>query len=163
MNYVRFMGKDELKKYLNGENLQNKTIWKEYGRDSDSVGFCFFDDSVDPEERLRYLTGVVDISTVAVFERISPDPMRKSIGIYRDPENDTVENWLAFLLGEDIKIMEVPEYSTEEYSEKTMRLLKTGTPIVSLAGDYSIKWNVENEKHIERKTYENSNRTENRT
>ena len=41
---------------------------------------------------------------------------------------------------EDIKTMEIQEYSIEEYSEKTMRLVKTGTPIVSLTEDYSIKW-----------------------
>lgn len=140
MKYVRFMGKDELKKYMNGQTLHNKTIWRENAGNSDSIGFCFFDDSVDPEERLRYLAGVVDISAVAVFERIAPDPMRRSTGTYRDPENDTAENWLAFFLGEDIKTMEVPEYSTEEYSKKTMRLVKTGTPIVSLTEDYSIKW-----------------------
>lgn len=28
MKYVRFMGKEELKKYINGETLNNKTIWK---------------------------------------------------------------------------------------------------------------------------------------
>lgn len=35
--------------------------------------------------------------------------------------------------------MDVPEYSIEEYDQKTMRLIKTGTPVVNL-GDYSIKW-----------------------
>ena len=90
MKYVRFMGKDELKKYMNGQTLHNKTIWRENAGNSDSIGFCFFDDSVDPEERLRYLAGVVDISAVAVFERIAPDPMRRSTGTYRDPENHAV-------------------------------------------------------------------------
>ena len=91
MKYVRFMGKEELKKYINGETLHNKTIWRENDGNSGSIGFCFFDDSVDPEERLKYLAGVVDMSTVAVFERTVEDPMRKSTGIYRDPENDTIE------------------------------------------------------------------------
>lgn len=140
MKYVRFMGKEELKKYINGETLHNKTIWRENDGNSDSIGFCFFYDSVDPEERLKYLDGVVDMSAVAVFERTVEDPMRKSTGIYRDPENDTIENWFAAFLGEDIKTMEIQEYSIEEYSEKTMRLVKTGTPIVSLTEDYSIKW-----------------------
>lgn len=143
MKYVRFMGKEELKKYINGETLHNKTIWREnYGK-SDSIGFCFFDDSVDPEERLKYLAGVVDMSAVAVFERTVENPMRKSTGIYRDPENDTIENWFAALLGEGIKTMEIQEYSIEEYSEKTMRLVKTGTPDINLKGDYSIKWHTE--------------------
>lgn len=140
MKYVRFMGKEELKKYINGETLHNKTIWRENDGNSDSIGFCFFYDSVDPEERLKYLDGVVDMSAVAVFERTVEDPMRKSTRIYRDPENDTIENWFAAFLGEDIKTMEIQEYSIEEYSEKTMRLVKTGTPIVSLTEDYSIKW-----------------------
>lgn len=144
MQYVRFMGKEELKKYINGETLNNKTIWRENYGNSDSIGFCFFDDSVDPEERLKYLAGVVDMSAVAVFERTVEDPMRKSTGIYRDPENDTIENWLAAFLGEDIKTMEIQEYSIEEYSEKTMRLVKTGIPDINLKGDYSIKWHTEN-------------------
>lgn len=144
MKYVRFMGKEELKKYMNGETLHNKTIWRENYGNSDSIGFCFFDDSVNPEERLKYLAGVVDMSAVAVFERTVENPMRKSIGIYRNPENDTVENLLAAFLGEDIKTMEIQEYSIEEYSEKTMRLVKTGTPDINLKGDYSIKWHTEN-------------------
>ena len=145
MKYVRFMGKEELKKYINGETLNNKTIWRENYGNSDSIGFCFFDDSVDPEERLKYLAGVVDMSAVAVFERTVEDPMRKSTGIYRDPENDTIENWLAAFLGENIKTMEIQEYSIEEYSEKTMRLVKTGTPDINLKGNYSIKWHTEND------------------
>lgn len=40
--------------------------------------------------------------------------------------------------------MEIQEYSIEEYSEKTMRLVKTGTPDINLKGDYSIKWHTEN-------------------
>lgn len=143
MKYVRFMGKEELKKYMNGETLHNKTIWRESYGNSDSIGFCFFDDSVNPEERLKYLAGVVDMSAVAVFERTVENPMRKSTGIYRDPENDTVENLLAAFLGEGIKTMEIQEYSIEEYSEKTMRLVKTGTPDINLKGDYSIKWHTE--------------------
>lgn len=144
MKYVRFMGKEELKKYMNGETLHNKTIWRESYGNSDSIGFCFFDDSVNPEERLKYLAGVVDMSAVAVFERAVENPMRKSTGIYRDPENDTVENLLAAFLGEGIKTMEIQEYSIEEYSEKTMRLVKTGTPDINLKGDCSIKWHTEN-------------------
>lgn len=144
MKYVRFMGKEELKKYMNGETLHNKTIWRESYGNSDSIGFCFFDDSVNPEERLKYLAGVVDMSAVAVFERAVENPMRKSTGIYRDPENDTVENLLAAFLGEGIKTMEIQEYSIEECSEKTMRLVKTGTPDINLKGDYSIKWHTEN-------------------
>lgn len=144
MKYIRFMGKEELKKYINGEILHNKTIWRESYGNSDSIGFCFFDDSVNPEERLKYLAGVVDMSAVAVFERTVENPMRKSTGIYRDPENDTVENLLAAFLGEGIKTMEIQEYSIEEYSEKTMRLVKTGTPDINLKGDYSIKWHTEN-------------------
>ena len=84
------------------------------------------------------------MSAVAVFERTVENPMRKSTGIYRDPENDTIENLLAAFLGEDIKTMEIQEYSIEEYSEKTMRLVKTGTPDINLKGDYSIKWHTEN-------------------
>lgn len=50
MRYVRFMSIEELNKYLSGEKLKNNTVWRDRGDKTDSVGFCFFDDSESPEE-----------------------------------------------------------------------------------------------------------------
>ena len=77
MNYVRFMSINELKKYLSGAVLKNSTDWKRRAKNTGSVGFCFFDDSVEPAERLGYLTGVVNTECVAVFERRSMEEMKK--------------------------------------------------------------------------------------
>ena len=64
------MGIKELRKYLRGEKLENHTEWI-WG----SVGFCFFDMTVKPEERIEYLRGVATMGIVAEFERISKTPM----------------------------------------------------------------------------------------
>lgn len=81
--YVRFMSLEELRKYVRGEPLENHTHWG-----CGSVGFCFFDTSVEPEKRMDYLTGVVDMQVVVEFERVAGPRMRKAYGAYRDPEKD---------------------------------------------------------------------------
>ena len=55
MRLIRFMGSEELRKYLNGDKLINATKWRAAGMASDSRGFCFFDDSEPPEKRLPYV------------------------------------------------------------------------------------------------------------
>lgn len=79
MRYVRFMSIEELGKYLRGEKLKNHTVWKDRGDKTDSVGFCFFDDSKSPEERLEYYSRGITCSTDvwAVFEQISGEPLRQ--------------------------------------------------------------------------------------
>ena len=111
--YVRFMGIEEMRKYLRGEKLENhmKWIWG-------SVGFCFFDMAVRPEERIEYLTGNLTMEIVAEFERIDKTPMREAMGQYRDPKGG------FFTL--PIPRMKVKEYSVEEYNQDTMRLVRVG-------------------------------------
>ena len=124
MRYVRFMSANELEKFKQGEILINTIDWKETSK-TQSVGFCFFDDSVPPESRIEYLTGVVNLDRVAVFERTDNRPMKKSVGGYRDPNQDMPDN-LFDALFKPFAIMQVTEYSIKEYSNKTMRLVKTG-------------------------------------
>ena len=112
--YVRFMGIKELRKYLRGEKLENHTKWI-WG----SVGFCFFDMTARPEERIEYLANVVTMEVVAEFERIDKTPMRKVMGRYRDPERDDLFTF-------PIPKQWVKEYSVEEYSQDTMRLVRVG-------------------------------------
>lgn len=42
MKYMRFMGQQEYEAMMRGEELENHTDWRAAGKNSDSVGFCFF-------------------------------------------------------------------------------------------------------------------------
>ena len=118
MRYVRFMSANELEKFRRGEVLKNNTDWKKT-KNSGSVGFCFFGDNVKPENRIEYLTGVVCMDRVAVFEPIEGEPMRVSQGLYRDPGNDSLFTYPPAM-------MLATEYSIKEYSNKTMKLVRAG-------------------------------------
>lgn len=146
MRYVRFMGIEELKKYLRGEKLKNNTVWRDRGHKTDSVGFCFFDDSESPEERLKYYPRGITCTTDvwAVFEQIGGEPLKKRTGIYRDPKKDNAgieqkisEAIRSVLYGilPDIPTMEVTEYSTTEYSQKTLKLVA-----VERESHHGIRW-----------------------
>nr|DAU77529.1 MAG TPA: hypothetical protein [Caudoviricetes sp.] len=139
MNYVRFMSINELKKYLSGAVLKNSTDWKRRAKNTGSVGFCFFDDSVEPEERLEYLAGVVNTECVAVFERRSTEEMKKTSGMYRDP-NEIIPDNLFDALFQEPEMIEVPEYSVEKYSQKDMRLIKAGAPYMMPGSRMEVQW-----------------------
>lgn len=133
MRLIRFMGAVELNKYLNGETLTNTTDWRKTGQRSGSKGFCFFDDSEPPEERLKYVTGVVSTKIVAIFR---PVPFAKlelteSYGIYRDNKRDLpklTDLTLTDLLAWDFKEKRVREYSTTKYNAQILQLEKLGIP-----------------------------------
>lgn len=146
MRYVRFMSIEELGKYLRGEKLENHTVWKDRGDKTDSVGFCFFDDSEPPQKRLKYYSRGITCSTDVwvVFEQISGEPLRQCTGIYRDPEKDNasieqkmLEAITAVLCGvfPDVPTMEVTEYSTTEYSQETLKLVA-----VDRESHHGIRW-----------------------
>ena len=118
MRYVRFMSSNELEKFKQGEVLKNNTDWSKRAN-SGSVGFYFFGDNVKPEDRIKYLTGVVCMDQVAVFEPIGGKPLRISQGLYRDPEKDSLFTYPP-------ATMQVTEYSIKEYSNKTMKLVRAG-------------------------------------
>lgn len=138
--YVRFMGLKELSMYLSGKMLMSETEWNKYAYHSDSVGFCFFDDSVSPESRMEYLTGVVDMSYVAVFEPIEHVLFKESEGWYRDPDCD-IPGTLYEVLFSKPKMMPVKEYSLTKYDRNTLRLVKVGVPIIK-AAENSIDWDI---------------------
>ena len=128
MRLIRFMGAEELRKYLNGETLTNITDWNKAGQRSGSKGFCFFDDTEPPEERLKYVSGVVNTEIVAIFR---PVPFAKlelteSYGIYRDNKRDLPT--LTDLLTWDFKEKRVREYSTTKYNAQILQLEKLGVP-----------------------------------
>ena len=114
MRYVRFMSQDELDKYKAGETLRNLTDWRKRSQVTSSVGFCFFDDAVKPEKRMEYLTGVVDLDCVAVFECIdgkmkaggltvrTDDPsqyLRELLSSYRSPRFDYLPSFTGGRVG----------------------------------------------------------------
>lgn len=144
MRLIRFMGAVELNKYLNGETLTNITDWRKAGQRSGSRGFCFFDDSETPEERLPYVSGVVDTELVVTFEVVpfAKIDLHEGFGRYRDTEKDmpTLEELLTFA---NIKFKKVREYSLMEYSNQNLRLLNVGKPI---RGD---GWEIDWEKNEE--------------
>lgn len=140
MKLIRFMSSGELAKYLNGDQLKNETNWKRAGQRSGSTGFCFFDDSEPPEKRLHYVSGIVNMQTVAVFETkgLRHSEIRKSAGVYRDPDRDTpaFEELLDFT---NVKVKRVKEYCMKNYSHKTLRLLKIGKPYRD-GQSWGIRW-----------------------
>lgn len=144
MRLIRFMGSEELRKYLNGDKLINATKWRAAGMASDSRGFCFFDDSEPPEKRLPYVSGVVDTELVVTFEVVpfAKIDLHEGFGRYRDTEKDmpTLEELLTFA---NIKFKKVREYSLMEYSNQNLRLLNVGKPI---RGD---GWEIDWEKNEE--------------
>lgn len=125
--YVRFMGTGELLKYQRGLTLVNETNWSVESK-STAVGFCFFDDSVDPEKRMEYLNGIVDMSVVAVFETVKPLRFRLSKGIYRNPLIDQPQTLDEALDFDHVVGMTVKEYSLTSYSRDTLRIVKLGKP-----------------------------------
>ena len=141
MKLIRFIGIEELRKYLGGETLTNTTEWRAAGQASDSRGFCFFDDSEPPEKRLSYVSGIVDTDMVAIFETvpIAKIDIHEGFGRYRDPEKDmpTLEELLTFT---NMKFKKVREYSLTEYSNQILRLLKVGKPVRHTERAWEIKW-----------------------
>lgn len=146
MHYVRFMGETELIRYLKGEILKNTTNWKGKAKNTESVGFCFFDDSVKPEERIEYLTGVVDMEWVALFEPIGDINFKESKGLYRDPEQDAPKSLIAALF-EPVITMDVKEYSLTEYGKMNLRLVAFGKPYMTESGEYAIHWEAAYENY----------------
>lgn len=144
MKLIRFMGNEELRKYLNGETLTNTTEWRAAGQASDSRGFCFFDDSEPPEKRLSYVSGIVDTDRVAIFETVpfAKIDLFESFGRYRDTEKD-MPTWEELLTFSNIRYKEVREYSLVEYSNQILRLMKVGKPT---RGD---GWEIDWEKNEE--------------
>lgn len=138
MNFVRFMGEGEMEAYLNGKVLRNETNWKGIGK-TDSQGFCFFPDTPAPEERLHYLSGVVDFDVVAVFATKGPIMLRKCSGSYRDP-NEKLPGNLTEALFAPPKMIQVDEYSMKEYSASSLRLLRIGTVVFGDDRDWHIRW-----------------------
>lgn len=131
---MRFMGVNELAAFLAGQELENHTDWRKKGQRTDSKGFCFFDLSEPPEERLKYLSGVVDRSFIAVFEVEDGVKLRESSGRYAIPGHGAVF---------PPPMQKKREYSTERYSSRTFKIERFGvTNLVGLCDDGELKYMV---------------------
>mgnify|MGYP004586029183 FL=1 len=125
MRYVRFMSIREMRNYADGKTMENNVEWSAGINKCGSKGFCFFDDSVKPEDRIEYLTGVVDMDVVAVFEPIRDKKLIESYGMYRDPEEDMPEDIFEVFF-KPVPTMRIKEYCTEKYSIRDMKLVQVG-------------------------------------
>lgn len=131
---MRFMGVNELAAFLAGQELENHTDWRKRAQSTDSKDFCFFDLSEPPEERLKYLAGVVDRSFVAVFEVADGVKLRESSGRYAIQGHRDV-----FPPPMQSKV----EYSTEQYSSQTFKIKRFGvTNLVGLCDNGEMKFLV---------------------
>ena len=121
---MRFMSRKELDALLSGAMLENSTDWKEKNMKTESVGFCFFDCLESPEERLRYLLGV-SFPEVCVIFRAKGQDLRKSRGRYAKPVEITSWEQMERTMN-DQNVLYKAEYSTKEYSRKTMIPVRIG-------------------------------------
>lgn len=81
MKVTRFMSREEFDKLMAGEKLTCTTVHATHGVNSDSVGFCFTEDT--PKVAFRYLDGVVNADVWVTFE--FPDGyLTESRGLYAD-------------------------------------------------------------------------------
>lgn len=131
---MRFMGVNELAAFLAGEELENHTDWRKRAQRTDSKGFCFFDLSEPPEERMKYLAGIVDSSFIAVFEVADGVKLRESSGRYAIPGHESVF---------PPPMQKKREYSTERYSSRTFTIKRFGvTNLVGMCDDGELKYMV---------------------
>lgn len=116
MQVFRFMSKEELLKYLHGDNLYNATKHK---AKTNSIGFCFLGiDDVKPEHAWNFLKGAIMPDLCAVFE-VDEKIIKKGYGIYSDPNKSLYE-----LINFIPKSITVPEYSTTKYNNQDFKLIK---------------------------------------
>lgn len=131
---MRFMGVNELAAFLADQELENHTDWRRRAQSTDSTGFCFFDLSEPPEERMKYLSGVVDSSFIAVFEVEDGVKLRESSGRYAIPGHGDIF---------PPPMQKKREYSTERYSSRTFKIKRFGvTNLVGLCDDGELKYMV---------------------
>lgn len=140
MKLLRFMSNKELDDFIAGNVLSNKTNWSSGISKTNSRGFCFFpvgEQYDPPERRLSYVSGVVSLEKAVIFE--TSQPLKKTYGMYRDPDEKLPESWLAILFTPPT-MKRQDEYYTTSYSEQTMRIRRIGRPILVNRLGWEIDW-----------------------
>ena len=133
---MRFMGNAELPAFLADMELENHTDWSKTSKGTESRGFCFFDLSEPPEERLKYVPGVVDNSFVAVFEVADDVKLRESTAWYAVPGHSG-----DFVFPPPMQ--QKREYSIERYSSQTFTIRRFGIPgLMGVSEDGEMKFDI---------------------
>lgn len=109
------MSQREYGSLMAGGTLCNTTDHGKRGKQTDSVGFCFFPEA--PEEAIHWLSYIVDTDVCVTFD-IADHLLTKRRARYRDPERD-----------KNVSLSAPPatcwrtEYSLTEYSLRTAKVL----------------------------------------
>lgn len=112
---TRFCSIDEYNKFIAGEVLTNTTDHYRGGRGgATSVGFCFSKD--EPKVAFQYLKGIVDCDICMVLD-IDRKSLIKASGKYAKQKDG---KFICAVLKE--------EYCCTQYSNKTVRLIRTMKP-----------------------------------
>lgn len=149
MKYMRFMGQQEYEALMRGEELENHTDWKAARKNSDSVGFCFFDTLEAPEERLRYALGAISLqSEYCVIFKCKGARLRQGYGTYAKPVDIMRIDQIDRTLNHQNRLRK-KEYNIEHYSNRTMVPIRTGKLEVygrPWKREYKILWEDEKRK-----------------
>ena len=140
MKLLRFMSEAEFDSFMAGKILENDMDWSNGISKSGSKGFCFFpvgEQYDPPERRLSYVSGVVSLDMAVIFE--ANRPLKKSYGMYRDPDEKLPES-LFDILFTPPKMIRQDEYCTTSYSEQMMRIRRIGRPILVNRLGWEIDW-----------------------
>lgn len=138
LTVMRCMSKAELVAYRKGEVMRNLSTHP--GQRTNSIGFCFFPVGPNCDKittRLQYLSGIVNMEVVAVFETIPPARLTIAHGYYTSPDARRVDR-LEIISTATFKRT---EFCTTVYDNDMLKLLSVGTPYKDMAsGEWRVIW-----------------------
>lgn len=140
MKLVRFMSSPEWEKYQKGETIRSEKDFSQLHMRSTSKGVCFFDDSEDPEWRMKYIVGAIsDIDHVIVVAPSVAVKLTESFGWYRDPLEKLPDTGNIFdVLLQPLTMVKKKEWCVPAYSRSLMPLVRHGRPYLTPEG-----WKIE--------------------
>jgi hypothetical protein len=120
------MSEAEYEVLIAGGKLLNITDHhKEHGRETTSVGFCFFPE--DPDKAIHWLSGIVNTEMCVTLD-IDDSILTESTGIYRDVDNDDIEGMsIIELMFTPAPQIERKEYCLTEYSLNVAKVIDVTT------------------------------------
>ena len=118
----RFMSEVEYAKLMRGETLHNHTVHRLTGRDSDAVGFCFFEEA--PSLAVHWLSGVACTDVCVTFD-VPAGFMRAAVAKYRDAARGP---HVRAPIGHSPNILRT-DYCCTQYSQMVL-------PIIEATRDY---------------------------
>lgn len=110
----RFMGELEYERLMAGETLENSTVHRDMGSDSDAVGFCFF--SEEPDKAVHWLRGACCTDVLVTFD-VPSGYMREYKAMYRNPDIEPIED-----LKPENKV-ERTDYCCKAYNRQVLKVL----------------------------------------